>query len=286
MATAVTCLSATALMADPPFPEDVLRPESSEGYWFIQPYAGLNYSFLLSPSVRDTSSALEEVSNDAIGRGAGLGLELGIDLGYRFSELISTRVGLFYSKKLLGAKDSATALCRITDSDGNVISTSVEGVDMRHQIYADYIGLGTQVDFNIDQFLIYLGYSAAVPFQLAYEETSTIIDTGNACFYLVDGPDKSKTVSGTLNEPAGFDDMRHAIKIGGGHRWEYGENSELVLQVQYEHPLNPALEGPRSITLVNEEFEGSRGYDVPLSEEISFGTLSATIGLRFNLGGQ
>ncbi len=56
-----------------------------------------------------------------------------------------------------------------------------------------------------------------------------------------------------------------------------------MIQVNYDHPLNNLFQGAETVVLENENFEGSRTITGVTDPDARFGTLQATVGIRFNL---
>ena len=263
------------LMADPPDPEDVLDPVPDPGsYFFLQPYIGLGYSFMTTKPIRAVTNG--EVSNTVIESGGGLGLDLGIDLGYAFNEHIATRVGLFYKRRSFSNSDTALGRC-ISD----FVEVS-EPVNMDYCVVGDYLGLQAQFDVRFNKFFGYLGFASALPLSVSYEETDRIIDTSTTCRYFEDGPDATTEVTGSVTENPGFDGLRHTLNIGAGYVHPLSKKKDLVFQLQYAHPLSNLLPANTTANLQNAAVDGSRTIPMTVNGAARFGTLSATVGIRFN----
>ena len=270
-------ISPFLLWADPPDPEDVLNPvPDPESYYFLQPFIGLGYSFLTTDPIRpQQAQALGEITNGVITSGGGVGLDIGLDFGYVPSEHIAARIGFFYSRRALSNDDTLTALCTTPLGARN------ETVNMDYCVVGDYIGIQAQVDYRWNKFFGFLGYASALPIRVSYEETDRITDTASICNYLFDGVDASKVLTGETTEEPLFDGLRHTLKIGGGYIHPLGEKTDLVVQLQYEHPLSDLLPTDPTINLRNPDFELSRTIPVTVNGGARFGTLYATLGIRF-----
>ena len=266
------------MVADPPDPEDVLNPDpDDETYYFLQPYVGLGYSILTTSPVRPLSPlGLSELSDPAIESGGGLSFDLGLDIGYVPSENLSTRVGLFYSRRAVSNSGTTVARCILPTG------TIDENVETEYTIAGDYLGLLLQADYYWSDFFGFIGYASSLPMNLSYEETNRIIDTNSICDYFFDGPDAGKMVTGEHSESPILDDIRHTVRIGAGYKHQLSEKNDLVIQLQYEHPLTNFLSSNPNVTMENPNFEGGRVIPVPINGGARFGTLYATVGIRFN----
>ncbi|MCB0713460.1 MAG: hypothetical protein KDD67_14115 [Ignavibacteriae bacterium] len=266
------------LWADPPDPEDVLNPvPDPESYFFLQPYIGLGYSFLTTDPIRPQSgTALGEVTNAVIESGSGIGFDIGIDFGFVSSEHWATRIGFFYNRRALSNSDTLSALCTTPLGSFN------ETVNLDYCVVGDYIGMQAQVDYRLSDFFGYLGFASSLPLKVSYEETDAIVDTSSICSYLFDGVDATKVLTGSVSENPLADNLRHNLKVGAGYIHELGDETDLVFQLQYEHPLSNLFTTNQTVILRNAEFEGSRTIPVTVNGGARFGTLTATLGIRFN----
>lgn len=263
------------LHANPPDPEDVLDPTPDPGSWyFLQPYVGLGYSFLTTSPARPLGSA--EDSNSVIESGSGLGLDIGIDLGYVVSEHFATRVGLFYTSKSVSNSGIALGKCSTPLGD---ISQEVE---TDYCLGGHYLGLSIQADLRFSDFFGYIGVASAMPLQVSYEETDKVSGTDSICYYFADGPEATGEITGEYTDSPILDNLRHTLRIGGGYLHALGDETDLVIQLQYEHPLSNFLSSNGVVNLQNPEFSDRRQIPVEINGASRFGTLYATLGLRFN----
>lgn len=288
IAAILPLLIATPLAADPPelpLPEDVLRPESGDyPAFFLMPYLGLNYSFLQSSPVRQLNSeSLGEIENDVVDGGSGLGLQGGLDLLYRPTELFGIRGGLGVHRRVVGSSGTVTALCSLEIPGTGSVTVTEEPVDMSWCIVSDYLDIHLGGELHFGDAFVGLSYALGLPLRVTYEETDIIIDTANACTYLPGTEEATKRVSGRTLIDSDIRNARHSIRIGGGYAWEISDRLQWFLRLEYDHPFTDVYTGEANGVLVNEEVENSQGYTVPLEDGIRFGTLSLDAALRFRL---
>lgn len=281
-------LLSTAVSADPPEllpPEDVLRPESGDyPAFYLMPYLGLNYSFLLSSPVRQVNAeSLGELENDVVDGGAGLGFEGGLDLLYRPIELLGVRGGVGFHRRVVGASGTVTSLCELEIPGSGSTTQTEEPVNMSYCIVADYLDIHLGAELYLGDAFFSLGYAFGSPLRVTYQETDEILDTANACVYLPRTDDETKRVSGRVAIDSDLRNARHSIRLGGGYAWEINDRLQWLLRLEYDHPFTDVYTGQADGVLVNEETENSTGYTIPLEDGVSFGTFSLAAALRFRL---
>lgn len=275
-------LFASSAFADPP-PEDVLRPEPDpSGYFFLQPHIGVNYSFLTGERIRPLMPNLNETANTVVESGSGLGLLGGLDIGYAWNEHLATRLGIQLDQRRFGNHGSTINVCNLVDDQGNIVEVREEPVNMEYTVSGTYLTLALMEDFRWNSFYGFLGLSVAAPISSSYTETDRLTDTASPCYYLPLAADSTREITGSLFEDPSFE-LQQTLKLGVGYIKQLGEATDLVIQVNYDHPLNNLFQGAETVVLENENFEGSRTITGVTDPDARFGTLQATVGIRFNL---
>lgn len=278
----VSFISIPFAFADPP-PEDVLRPEPDpSGYLFLQPHIGLNYSFLTSDRIRPLMPNLNESANQVVESGSGLGILLGIDVGYAWNKLLATRLGFQFDQRRFGNHGTSINVCNLFDDQGNVVQTRDEEVDMEYTVTGNYFTIGLMQDFRWSSFYATLGLGASFSLSADYSETDRITDTSSPCYYFPLTPDSTQQVSGSLFGDPLFE-QQLTLKLGAGYIRELGESSELVIQVNYDHPLNNLFLEAETIALRNEAVEDSQAVTGLVDPEARFASFQVLVGVRFNL---
>lgn len=268
--------------ADPP-PEDVLRPEPDpESYFFLQPHIGINYSFMTSDSIRPLMANLNETQNTVRESGSGLGILAGLDVGYAWNEHWATRLGFQFDQRRFGNTGQTINVCTLVDAQGNIVEVRDEPVEMEYTVTSNYFTISLMQDYRWENFYAFLGVAAGIPISGTYSETDRIVDTASPCYYLPLQPDSTREVTGELFNNPSFE-FQGNLKFGVGYIKELSESLDLVVQVNYDHPLNNLFSEAETIALRNADVENSRSITGLTNPDATFGTVQATVGIRFNL---
>lgn len=277
-------LLAIPAMADPP-PEDVLNPEPDEyGYLFIQPNFGLNWSSLLTDSVRINN--LGERNNPVIANGDGLGFFLGLDFGVVFSEHWGARLGFHFDKRTIGNSGSVDNDCTVIEdfdpiTNEPILATINAVTEVDYKLTTHYLTITPTVDFRSGSFFGFAGYAAAIPLSAKYEEQIDI-DENSICYYFPGLPDSTKHIAAEMDADSMNTALRHSLRIGAGYIMPLGENTELVFQLGYDHPLSHYSEHTNiNYQNTNPELQQNTFLGV-LDGTTKFGTLQLSAGVRFN----
>lgn len=267
--------------ADPP-PEDVLRPEPDEyGYLFLQPNFGLNWSALQTDSIRANNQG--ETNNPVIASGSGLGFFLGLDIGAVFSEHWGARLGIHFDKRVVENDGAVNNVCTITSIDqfGDTVFTFIDTeTDVDYNLTVQYLTFSPSIDYRAGNFFGSLGYSVDLPLSAKYSE-DVVIDENSVCNYFPFQPDSTKHLTDEVTDDLNVA-LRSSVQLGVGYIMPLAEDTDLVFELGYDHPLSDFsdnafiqyqnVEPNRRVNTFFGVFDGST----------RFGTLQASVGVRFN----
>lgn len=273
-------LVAVDMSADPP-PEDVLRPQPDPAISiFLQPNIGLNYSFLTTSPIRGLNTG--ETGNDVIESGDGANFHLGLDIGAVFSEHWSARIGFAFDRRSFGNQGTADNICTIFDPDDPfvVFDTIDVETDVDYGTHVDYFNITESIDYRWNSIFGFLGFGIGIPLSGEYNEDVTILGDDNICYYFPGAADSTKLLREEMTDdmsPA----LRAAFRLGGGYIASLGETTELVFQVNYDHPLTDMLTEDETLTYQNPSTPINTFVGV-MNGGARFGTIQASVGIRFN----
>lgn len=290
--------AAPPLAADPPA-EDVLRPDlPSAGQFYIEPHAGINFTFLDGNPATRTLEVLEG-PNDIFESGTGLDPRLGIVLGYNFDRTFGLRLDLAYDSRNAGNEGTTVDSCLITDFDTGAQTLSLQDVDKDFTIGVDYFAISALFSVSVDPVFFFAGPSIGIPLSRQVEEHWRIANPESGCRYF------SGTSDSTINAVLVLRDdveeaMRFSVKLGVGATFEIAERLFLVPTLGYDIGLTDLFEphpvddpDPTDPTRNPFDYRFRRGETLTAPTGIDIGTdfneairmssLQASIGLRIML---
>jgi hypothetical protein len=285
----IVCLFLMAALPSFAYPpdEDVLRPYvPSRGKFYIEPHAGINFTFL-NGNARIRDSIAGEGAMDSYESATGLGPLFGVTFGYPLNSTYALELSLDYSS--FKASNSATTgdLCiHRASSGGPITSTSIEQTAKEYTLTANYLSIGVLATYRLNSFLFFAGPSVSIPLSNDFLETNSILDSASGCRYFKYTANETQDINGTLDDSTKLA-TRISLKIGVGYFVKIGSSLMLVPRLAYDFGVSDTYSssnGSGAVVFRSASTNSSANVLAPkLNDAIRLSALQLSLGLRINI---
>jgi hypothetical protein len=288
------------LLADPPS-EDVLRPDvPSQGGFYIEPHAGLNFTFFNgNPSARAPFSfagpdneAVEGEGEaggttvlDIYDGGSGIAPLIGVTFGYQFSPRAGIELDVAYDSRRASSSGMTNDACGHYDTTtGQLLEVVFEPASKDLTIGADYLSLALVGTFSLEKLFFFAGPSIGIPLSRTVEETSSWAGEGTSCRYFFGTEDETIEIVGALDEDV-VAAVRASLRIGIGGRFAIGDRLELVPRLSYDLGLTDTFDGEGDYLLraPNSDPLSGNYLGAEFNNAVRLSSLQASLGIRISL---
>lgn len=275
-------LLAAPLFADPPLPEDVLRPRDDvKENFFIEVGLGVNFS-TMGGAFRDpetvSTTDLRESDGSPFTTGSGLAPLLTISPTYTIVPDLQLMARFDFDMRQVANSKTVQDVCTRTNQQ----------VPVRKDfcVQAVYYGYSVLLRYYISDLFVFGGLTYGIA-QSQSVTTEQEIDPAANCTYFTNTSAQTKQISGTtVTEIVGGMNLvdRLSLKLGLGYTFKINDKVSLLPQLNYDLGVTNVFATQDVVRLTPDDNDELANIAYVTRDDLSLNSFQFLVGVRYNLG--